>query len=308
MYGRPVFVAYLDESGDEQSLRTANDPPVLVIASVSVAHAQLQAFTWDFVTIKKRFADSDLSACPLSDLLRYEIKGSDLRADIRRGSRRRSRRAIGILDAVLSLLDQHHATVSAEILVKPDASPVHHFSYSEAVARLADHFEAQLAAAQTEGVMILDARTKNKNFPSVARITTKRFKTGGNRYPHLVESPVFGHSDSHVPLQVADIVASALLFPMACAAYCDDLVGNAHPHPAYAQLRPRYGERIRSLEYRYLDASGLRRGGVRVLDRRNSRRTRDLLVDPSGASATSGGLVIQRTTVATTTTVVKRTS
>ena len=37
---------------------------------------------------------------------------------------------------------------------------------------------------------------------------------------------MFGHSDAHVALQIADIVASALLFPMACAAYCYELGKN----------------------------------------------------------------------------------
>ena len=44
---------------------------------------------------------------------------------------------------------------------------------------------------------------------------------------------MFGHSDSHVALQVADILASAVLFPAACSAYCQALTWNQHIHPGY---------------------------------------------------------------------------
>lgn len=79
----------------------------------------------------------------------------------------------------------------------------------------------------TTGLMILDSRTKVKNVGSVHGIITRKFKSGGDNLANLIESPVFGHSDSHIGLQLADIVASAGIFPMACAAYCDDLVPSA---------------------------------------------------------------------------------
>jgi hypothetical protein len=115
----------------------------------------------------------------------------------------------------------------AEVLIKGQQPPSR-WVYASAVGALAARFETQLAAADTQGCMILDARTKTKNTPSVHRITTSRFKSGGDRLPHLIESPTFGHSDAHVVLQIADLVASAVLFPMACAAYC----GLPDPQPA----------------------------------------------------------------------------
>jgi hypothetical protein len=56
--------------------------------------------------------------------------------------------------------------------------------------------------------------TKSKNVPSVQRITTQRVSQWRRRLPARVESPVFGHSDAHVVLQIADLVVSAMLFPM----------------------------------------------------------------------------------------------
>lgn len=129
--------------------------------------------------------------------------------------------------------------------------------------------------------MILDARTKHKNVPNVHTITTRKFKRGGDELSHLVESPVFGHSDAHVVLQLADIVASALLFPLACTAYCGDLDDNLHLRSGYEQLRDRYGGPLRGLEHRYVDADGRKRGGVKVTDGRNRRPSLDLFQAPA---------------------------
>ncbi len=256
---------------------------MLVIAGIVVAEACLKHLIWDFLAAKKMFDRHVLPpTAQLSDVIRHEIKGADLRADIRRGRRRRERRAIGVLDRVMDLLEKHHATLVGYVHVKKDGKGPSAGVYPDAIAKIAEQFEAQLRAADTNGMMILDARTKVKNVPSVQTITTRKFKSGGDSLTHLTESPVFGHSDTHVVLQLADLVVSSLLFPMACAAYCEDVKDNAHPHPAYEGLRQRYGERLRRLEHRYIDADGARRGGIIVFDTRNRRSSLDLFRDPTG--------------------------
>jgi hypothetical protein len=277
---RRVLLAYIDESGDEQSLRTPDDPPVLVIAGVVVSHDNVKNLVWRFLQLKKRY-NPTLSKphVKLSDLIRFEVKGSSLRKDIRSATRRNKRRAIGFLDALLKVLDEEGVTVIGEVYVKGE-KPLSAWVYPDAVGKIATRFERQLQDADTQGLIIMDARTKVKNTPSVHRLTTARFKSGGDTVPHLVESPTFGHSDAHVALQIADIVASALLFPMACVGYCDCLLHNVHLNDEYASVRTRYGQKLKSLEYRYLDADGKRVHGVRVSDRMNFQSDR-ALYDPS---------------------------
>ncbi|WP_197079949.1 DUF3800 domain-containing protein [Mycobacterium haemophilum] len=273
-----VLLAYVDESGDEQPLRTETDPPVLVLAAVTVNHQRVKSLVWDFLQLKKTFNDSlKKSGVQLSDVIRFEVKGSELRKDIRSPGRRNRRRAFGLLDSVLKLLEKHQATVMAEIFVKGQQPPSR-WVYSNAVAALATRFEKQLAAADTQGCMILDARTKAKNTPSVHRITTSRFKSGGDQVPHLIESPTFGHSDAHVVLQIADLLASAILFPMACSAYCGCLIHNLHLNDEFAVVRGRYASRIRQLE-RCAGVDGKRFGGVRVIDALNRMPKRHLYED-----------------------------
>lgn len=272
-----MFLCYVDESGDEAPLRTRRDPPVLVLGGLIVAEQHAKGLIWDFLQLKKDFNDSLRSAdSKLSDVIAMEVKGAGIRSDLRSDSRRRRRRAVGILDKLLSLLETHQVQVIAEVHVKGQRT-LGRWVYPQAVARLAEQLEVQLRAAQSRGIMVLDARTKSKNVPSVARITTKRFRTGGDEFPHLVESPVFGHSDAHVILQIADLLVSALLFPMACAGFCLCLLDNVHPSDQYLDVRARFGERVRLLEHRYLNAQGDRVGGIRVFDHMNRQPTRAML-------------------------------
>lgn len=271
-----MLLAYLDESGDEQPLRTPEDPPVLVIAAVVVSHENLKNLVWRFLQLKKRYNPSlAKDGVQLSELIRFEVKGSDLRKDVRSATRRNRRRAIGFLDAVLKLLEEEHASILGEVFIKGE-KPLSTWVYPQAVAAIANRFQHQLETADTQGMIIMDARTKVKNTPSVHRLTTARFKSGGDPISRLIESPTFGHSDAHVVLQIADVLASALIFPMACVGYCNGLIHNIHLNDTYASVRARYGSKLRALEYRYTAADGRRITGVRVSDRLNFQPARAL--------------------------------
>jgi hypothetical protein len=93
------------------------------------------------------------------------------------------------------------------------------------------------------------------------------FRTAGNPYDRIVEMPTFGHSDNHVGLQLADLVCSALLFPIAVHTYCTGHVTNLHVRPGYRLLKQRYAEQLRGLQFRYLEPVKKRwRGGITVND------------------------------------------
>jgi len=181
-----MLLCYVDESGDEQALRTNTDTPVLVLAGVVVDHAQVRALTFDFLQLKKTFHPSiGDPRLPLSDLIRFEIKGSDLRRNLREGSRNQRRAVTKFLDSFVELPEKVNAKIVGKIHVK-GSQPLSRWVYPESVAAISKQFEAQLRAANnTRGAMILDARTKAKNVSSVHRITTERFRSGGDPYQHL---------------------------------------------------------------------------------------------------------------------------
>lgn len=285
--GRVLLLCYIDESGDAEALRSTypQSAPVFVLVGMSVPQEAVRPLTWDFLQLKKELNPSlRQPQVQLSKVMTLEMKGSQLRADFRKdlGGRNTRRRAHRALDQIFTILEQHRCSLMGKIHVKiPDARKpkADRQTYSEAIAEMATTFQAQLTATRAAGMMILDARTKIKNVPNVMGINTRRFRSGGGEYPNLAESPVFGHSDTHVPLQVADILASAVLFPVACAEYCAGLSWNVHPHPRYREIKERYGERLQRLEYRYDGPDGRRRGGFQVIDPIECRPTHRLFRD-----------------------------
>lgn len=278
-------ICYVDESGDAEPLRTGlrESPPVFVLVGMTVPSQHLKSLGWDYLQLKKEF-NPTFASLRLSELVEAEVKGAKLRKDIRkdRGSRNIRRRAFGYIDSTFDLLEKYSCQLVGRILVKrPDDANAasDRVTYSSSIAELATTFQAQLAAARTQGLMVLDARTKIKNAPSAHGITTRRFRSGGDSYPNLVESPVFGHSDTHIQLQIVDIVASAVVFPVACQVFCSEHTWNAHPHANYAKIKDRFGSRLQQLEYRYTDGDGQRRGGFQVVDPVSRRPTHLLFRD-----------------------------
>ena len=91
--------------------------------------------------------------------------------------------------------------------------------------------------------------------------------TAARRYHPLVELPTFGHSENHAGLQICDIVCSALLYPIACFAYCTGHMNNVRVQPHAADLRHRYGRQLKEFRYRYRNpAAGRYEGGFVVSD------------------------------------------
>jgi hypothetical protein len=140
------------------------------------------------------------------------------------------------------------------------------------------YFEHLLAASHDDGLVVADSRTKPQNAVVAHSILTQKFAAAGDAYPHVVEIPVYGHSENHVGLQVADLLCSSLLFPMATASYCRGHVSSVHVQSGYALLGARYGGRLRAVQYRYRDGSAFR-GGLTVSDA-IARRPGRLLFEP----------------------------
>ena len=274
-----MLVCYIDEAGNI-GVYQPTDPastPVFVVVGFSVADANIDDLLMDYVRLKTRFEPA-LRNRQLSDVIKHEVKGASLRRDIRnQSSRNTRRRALGYLDNIVHLLERYECQIMGRVLIKQVGEAYSPAStYPSAVAELAATFSRQADALGQRGWMILDAQTKVKNEGNVHTITTRRYRHGGNLYPSLVESPVFGHSDTHVLLQVVDIVASALLYPCACAAYLASRLGDAHLDPSYQIVRQSFGSRLANLEFRFSDENGNVRGGIHVVDRCGGQSSRRL--------------------------------
>lgn len=138
-------------------------------------------------------------------------------------------------------------------------------TYGYAVQDIATHFSHFLTARGSQGLLIADSRSQNLNVDVAHSIFTQKWRAGDDPYDRLLEVPLFAHSDNHVGLQIADLLASTLVLPMAAAAYGAP-EGNVHTSFRYQTVRADHGHALRGLQYRYVDATGRWRGGVVVSD------------------------------------------
>lgn len=266
-------ICYVDESGDTKDLPAraphAGISPVLVVAGVVVDQRLLENLTRAFVETKSRWYPDIVRNCSTRlERILPEIKGADLRRAMRYGAPRRNRRhAFGFLDALLDLLEYHDAKIFGRVWVKIPGGPCDDRSiYTFSVQDVCADFQNLLEAVGDGGLVIADSRNPAPNASVAHSVFTQKFKVDGDRYPNILEMPVFGHSQNHAGIQIADLVCSALLFPMATRCYCYPHVANVHVDIGFTGLAARYGDRLRSMQHRYDDDRGRRRGGVTVSD------------------------------------------
>lgn len=264
---------YVDESGDTRNLLPAPPhggvTPVLIIAGVVIDERLLESLTREFIELKARFYPRLVrhSKHRLGRIL-PEIKGADIRRALRTEARRRNRRqAVGFLDAFMDLLEGHDAKIFGRAWIKEvggdcDDRAIYTFS----VQAVCESFQDLLSCEEDSGLVIADSRSPAPNAAVAHSIFTQKFKTAGDRYPRLLEMPTFGHSQNHAGLQVADLLCSALLFPMATHCYCAGYVSNVHVDAGFGVLSERYGTRLYRMQHRYKDNKGHRRGGITVSD------------------------------------------
>ncbi|MFI1207839.1 DUF3800 domain-containing protein [Streptomyces sp. NPDC020802] len=277
-----MHLCYIDEAGNGQTLDPARPdaPPVLVVGGFTVPRAQVRSLTWAFLDVKKHYRPQLRNAEQLSEVIQHEIKGADVRKNLRAGNHNWRRAAMELAASLLDILEAHETRILARVWIKEEGLAFDESGvYPASVAALNETFQAQLAHEHSRGMMVLDSRTKVKNAPNVHCVTTRKYRAGGDSLRGIIESPVFGHSDTHTLLQVSDLLVSSLLFPIACHAYLNDVRWNVHCDDAYEPLREEFGARLRKLQFRYQDTVGKWRGGIVVSDRR-TQQSSSLMFSP----------------------------
>jgi len=264
-----MLMCYVDESGDTGALVPSerNTQPVFLISAVIIRQSSLEPLTRAIIDLKKRFFPAYGSGLThWHDWLKVEVKGANLRRSLREGTHSAKRHVIGFMEQLLRLMEQQHVQIVSRVYLKePNVLFNGSSVYPAAIQRLAMAFEDKLLRENEQGVFILDSRNKVKNVPVAHGIFTMEFGAYGMGYHHLAELPLFGHSENHAMLQLADWVGSAFMCPMAVRAYYPDL-GDVcvHADVVFDLVRNRFGQRIKALQYRY-ERDGHKLGGVSVL-------------------------------------------
>lgn len=254
-----MLACYLDEAGDTGTLTTATSPiqPVLCLLGLTLNLERLREFTLEFTNIKTRFFPGLFPAAqPRLEKILKEVKGSDIRAAFRttRRDRRRRHHHIGFLDALFTLVETYGCRVFGRVWVKAIGVHVNSVTtYTSSIQAICSTFQHLLVSQAQSGCMILDPRTKTQDRRVSFSIFTQKFKATGDAYPRLIEMPTFGQGENHAGIQVADLLCSGVLFPLAAYTYCTGHVNNIHVNPGYAVLKNRYGTKLRALQHRYYD-------------------------------------------------------
>jgi hypothetical protein len=239
----------------------------MVLLGLIVNAASVPALTRDFLALKREhFGGRFNTSLALSHIL-TEVKGSEILQMTRSASRNKRRQADRFRGGLLDLVEAHDCQVVGRVWIKTPGKGMNpDSSYCFSVQDICEHFSQSMAAAGEVGVLIADARNHLTNRLVAHSIFTQKWRTGGDPYPALREVPLFAASDNHAGLQIADLLASTLAFPMAASAYAPSKPGNAHSSSLYKDVRSSFGDRLRRLQYRYRDETGRWRGGLVVSD------------------------------------------
>lgn len=263
-----MYICYLDESGGyEAPDRSPDATPVMIILGLVVNAASVPAMTRDFLALKRRHFPGRFTAPHALEHILVEVKGNEILQMTRNSSRNKRRQAQQLRSELLDLVAAHGGHIVGRVWVKePGKSMTPSSSYCYAVQDIAKHFSQYLQSRSSEGVLLADARAHSQNIRMAQSVFTQKWRTAGDPYPFMREIPLFAHSDNHAGLQIADLLASTLVFPMAAAAYCCTVPGAVHSSARYEEVRARFGSQVRALQYRYRDETGRWRGGLVVSD------------------------------------------
>jgi hypothetical protein len=266
----------------------------MVLLGTILDAAAVPALTRDFLDLKRRHFPGRFNSGHALDHILVEVKGSEILQMTRSDSRNKRRQAERFRADLLDLVEAHQCRIVGRVWVKePTLGMDAASSYCYAVQDIARHFGQLMQSEDELGVLIADGRDHHTNLQVAHSIFTQKWRTGGDPYASLREVPLFAASDNHAGLQIADLLASTLVFPMAVAAYCPPRPGFAHSSPRYNQVRASFGERLSQLQYRYRDETGKWRGGLVVSDRIAHQPGSRLFrlppspADPASASAPS---------------------
>lgn len=281
----PMQLCYVDESGKAETLTTADgeQQPVVVIAGITLPEDRLTDLTHDWIELKARFHPGMAQQGQVGwlDGILLEPKGAKLRRGFKlKATHRQKKHSIGLIDGTIKLLERHDARLIGRVWIKRlneanDEMKMH----ASSLQFICSAFHAGLDEGE-RGMVIVDSQTHQHNYRLAHSMFTQRF---GANPPHdrLVDMPVFGHSDNHAGLQIADLLCSAILAPVACAVYAGAYENwNTHCESGFLDIRERFGSRLEALTFDWANVKAAKESSSVVVSDPLGKRSTSLLWGP----------------------------
>lgn len=264
-------LCYIDESGCLGALPAANSgvQPVFALIGLIVPAERLVSITHGLIKLKQRFNPQNFHNRNYLESILPEIKGKNLRNDLKSSRHKKRRTVLAFIDGVIRLLEvSPQVRIVGRVWIKPVGKPFDGRSiYTSSVQCVASYFQAFLTKNMSYGVMACDSRNHGLNSQVAHSIFTQKFGKKQIDLSHIQDLPFFADSRNHAGIQLADIVCSTIIAPLAAGVYCSSSsVAPGFVHPNYLQLRKSFGKRLERLQYRYTENSGKRTGGIVVSD------------------------------------------
>lgn len=276
-----VDFLYIDEAGCPGALTKPQVQPIFCLAGLIIPAKSDVAVTQEFLNLKREFNPNIARDLKHDlDIMRHEIKGSELKKKTVHTSRNVRRQSIGFLDKSLRILENHQCRLFARCDIKhPDKAFDGVAIYTSAVQKICQSFNDYLKnLGHLDGVVIADSRRRSQNTGVHHSIFTQKHKKTGDEYPRIIQPPLFGHNENHVGLQMADILASAILIPTLIHVYCLNEIKNDHVR-SYEEIVSLFAQRIKKLQYRYKIDDCRYGGGITVRDNLLESRSAKLIFE-----------------------------
>lgn len=279
-------LCYVDESGKAETLTEADaqQQPVVVIAGVSFPESELTGITGEWIALKARFYPGLARRGQKGwlDGILHDLKGTSLRRGFRaRATNRQRAHATSLISETLSLLERHDGRIIGRIWLKALDDPNDDMRiHTSSLHFICAAFHAGLSNDE-RGMVVVDSQTYQHNFRLAHSMFTLRFAKKP-LHDRLVDMPVFGHSDNHAGLQIADLLCSAVLAPIACAVYGGGYASwNKHCDSGFLDIRERFGTRLERLTYDWDNTRLGRESSSVVVHDPNMKRPTRLMWGPS---------------------------
>jgi hypothetical protein len=270
-----LLIAYVNECGCSGELPSADSPvmPLLTIAGFAAPATGIERLTVGLAEWKLRFFPGlcrDL-ADPLDSIL-VEIEGAELRRLARR-SKKSARFAAVALGGLLDLLEAEEARLLGRVWIKGIDEPFNRRAiFSTSLQTILGGLGNLCARRGTNGIALLASGDRSPKETLSQQLFSRKFASPRGGLERLAELPSFAHPANHAGLQLAGLLCSALLFPLAAYSFCRGYVRNpTHVSEAYGPLKERLGARLEKLQHRYQDGDGKWLGGITVSDQMGGR-------------------------------------
>ncbi len=245
-----MYTCYIDEAGCPGIFPSeiSTVQPALAIAGLSLHHSSTRSLNQQFIKLKQIHLYGEKRSLLLQEDLPIEIKGAELRQAIRAPGTLAAQKAHQFLSNLMNMLIVHDAKLFGQILIK---SPGKEFNgnhiYSAAMQEIAHSFHHQLEQYDDCGGMVADFRNPKVNTLVSQDIAAKMLKNNSNSFPRFYEPPTFGMSNNHVGIQIADILVSTLLFPLALCEHGHEIPYGKHRVAEDSLLMKTYKKRLMTL-------------------------------------------------------------